>query len=163
MTSKQKPISRAHLHAYVDRELSQQRHADVEGFLQTHPDLTRQVREYAEINHKLHRLFDNVMNEPVPGPLCNKVRTAETANKTISDKSRRKPAGKKAAHAKPARFTSNDKPHRSGRFAIMHSKITIVLLGMILGGIIGITLHQSDSETLNHVRVLLTDLLTRFL
>jgi hypothetical protein len=66
MNEQPKSLSRAHLHAYVDNALKQTRRADVVDLLKTHPDLTEHVRAYRQINQELHKLFDRVLQEPLP-------------------------------------------------------------------------------------------------
>jgi anti-sigma factor RsiW len=59
-------LSYAHLHAFADQELVDQRRVDVADFVKTHPNLIIHVRDYQLINDQLHKLYDGVLNEPIP-------------------------------------------------------------------------------------------------
>ncbi len=63
------PVNDADLHAYVDGELDERRRLDIEAYLAGHPEAAEQVRHYQQLNQELHRLFDPVLNEPVPAAL----------------------------------------------------------------------------------------------
>lgn len=64
-----RPITEADLQAYVDGQLASARRADVEAFLAAEPAQAQRVAAYREQNDALHRLFDPVLDEPVPAPL----------------------------------------------------------------------------------------------
>ncbi|HEX9879709.1 MAG TPA: anti-sigma factor [Candidatus Binatia bacterium] len=66
MTEPKPPILESELHAYVDRQLANPRDAEVENYLAANPEEGQKVRFYREINETLHKLFDPVLNEPVP-------------------------------------------------------------------------------------------------
>jgi len=63
------PITEADLHAYVDGELSPARRADVEAHLAGHPDAALRVRAWQEQKHAVQRLFEPVLDEPIPPAL----------------------------------------------------------------------------------------------
>jgi anti-sigma factor RsiW len=69
-----KPLSYAHLHAYADQELIDQRRVDVTDFVKTHPNLIINIRDYELINKQLHQLYDGVLSEPVPKRLITTVK-----------------------------------------------------------------------------------------
>jgi anti-sigma factor RsiW len=63
------PISDTDLHAYVDAELSAARRAEVEAQLAADPEAAERVRAYAEQKQALRKLFDPVLDEPLPASL----------------------------------------------------------------------------------------------
>lgn len=54
------------LHAYLDGELDAPRIAEVEAWLAAEPAEVERLRQWAEQKDGLHRLFDRVLEEPVP-------------------------------------------------------------------------------------------------
>ena len=66
MTEPVPPILESDLQTYVDRQLPDDRSAQVEGYLAANPEEGEKVRFYRELNDALHTLFDPVLNEPVP-------------------------------------------------------------------------------------------------
>lgn len=60
------PVTKADLHAYVDGQLSRERAAEVDGWLQTHPEDAELVASFARQNRALHDAFDAVLDEPLP-------------------------------------------------------------------------------------------------
>lgn len=63
------PITEAELHAYVDGVLPAARIADVEAYLEDHPEEAARVAAYRAQVTALHRAFDAVLDEPVPARL----------------------------------------------------------------------------------------------
>lgn len=59
-------ITEADLHAYVDGALPEARRAEVETYLAARPQEAGRVQAYRRQNEELHRLFDPVLDEPVP-------------------------------------------------------------------------------------------------
>lgn len=59
-------ITETDIQAYVDGQLSPERRAQVEQYLDEHPEQAEQVRAYREQNQLLHGLFDRVLDEPIP-------------------------------------------------------------------------------------------------
>lgn len=57
------------LHAYVDGQLDPARHAEVEAYLNAHPQAAEKVTAYRKQNEMLHALFDPALNEPLPTAL----------------------------------------------------------------------------------------------
>lgn len=109
MNIHQKPLSHAHLHAFADRILVDRKRVDVSDFVKTHPNLIIYIRDYQFINEQLHKLYDRVLDEPIPERLIAIVKNR----------------GKKASHSRQI--------------------LIMILTGMILGGIIGVILHQTQS------------------
>ncbi len=60
------PITEADLHAYVDRQLTPARRAEVEQFLSTRSDERQRVNDWQRQNEMLRRLLDPVLEEPLP-------------------------------------------------------------------------------------------------
>jgi anti-sigma factor RsiW len=63
------PVSDDELHAFVDRALPPVRMAEVEAWLEAHPEQARKVRQYREQIEGFHRLYDPVLEEPLPPAL----------------------------------------------------------------------------------------------
>ncbi|RAU21419.1 hypothetical protein CU669_13410 [Paramagnetospirillum kuznetsovii] len=59
-------VSEDDLHAYLDGQLEPERVAAVEAWLASDPIDAERVRQWAEQKDGLHRLFDRVLDEPVP-------------------------------------------------------------------------------------------------
>jgi len=59
----------ADLHAWVDGELPTDRQAEVEAWLADHPEATQRLHAYREQKRALRRLFDPVLDEPLPESL----------------------------------------------------------------------------------------------
>lgn len=62
----QAPITEADLHAYVDRQLTPARHAEVEQYLAARPDERQRVQAWQQQNEMLHGLLDPVHDEALP-------------------------------------------------------------------------------------------------
>lgn len=60
------PISHSDLHAYVDGELSKERHAEVAAWLAEHPEDMSRVESYRSQKQDLRRLFAPVLGDPLP-------------------------------------------------------------------------------------------------
>jgi len=63
------PVTEAELHAYVDGTLAPARAAEVESYLAAHPEDAARVSAYRAQIAALHREYDPVLSEPVPGDL----------------------------------------------------------------------------------------------
>ena len=72
MTHQDNTITEQELHAYVDGELDAVRHAEVEQYIEHHPEAMRKVKELRAINQGLHDLFDATLHEPIPDKLSNR-------------------------------------------------------------------------------------------
>ena len=73
------PISNADLHAYVDGELPESRHAEITSWLQEHPEEAARVEAYRAQKQALRQLFDPVLDEPLPDALRGLANPPETA------------------------------------------------------------------------------------
>jgi len=60
------PVTEAELHAYVDGVLPEARRAEVESYLAARPQEAGRVQAYLRQNEELRRLFEPVIDEPVP-------------------------------------------------------------------------------------------------
>lgn len=58
------------LHAHADGRLSASRRAEVEAWLAQCPEDAARAAFYARLNTELHRQFDPVLSEPVPGAMA---------------------------------------------------------------------------------------------
>jgi len=59
------------LQAYVDGQLTQERREQIEAYLQTHPEVAERLLAYQQQNNLLHKMFDPVLEEPLPKRLTN--------------------------------------------------------------------------------------------
>ncbi len=66
MTDPKIPVTEDELHAFVDDELPAERRADVEAWLNAHPDDAERVRSWRSMADLLHARYDAVAEEPVP-------------------------------------------------------------------------------------------------
>ena len=62
----QTPIADSDLHAYVDDQLSPARRREVEAYLADHPTAAAQLEELKALRRTIHRLYDPVLEEPLP-------------------------------------------------------------------------------------------------
>lgn len=74
------PISPADLHAYVDGELTETRHAEVARWLADHPDDAARVESYRSHKQGLRAQFDPVIDEPLPDRLLQAVSAPHAAD-----------------------------------------------------------------------------------
>jgi anti-sigma factor RsiW len=63
------PISEDDLHAYADGQLDPARLVQVEAWLASHPETRTQVEAWRAQAAGLHRIYDRVLDEPVPARL----------------------------------------------------------------------------------------------
>lgn len=136
MVPTQKTISHAHLHAYVDNELKKQKRADVTKYLESHPSFLTLVKDYQDINSNLHKLFDVVINEPIPEKLLQSMEfeSVQLTNREASG------------------------------FSFAHHKLFIVIFGMVLGSIIGVALHKShELKLLSKAAYIVETFISRFI
>lgn len=125
-------LSYAHLHAYTDHELVDQRRVDVDDFVKTHPKLNIHIREYQFINEQLHELYDGVLREPVPECLIAMVK--------------------------------NPNSNRSMKRSRWRTTLYTIFMGMVLGGIIGVLLHQYQSlELIAKAKTLFETFISQFI
>lgn len=59
-------VTEAERHAYVDDRLPPDRRAAVEADLNAHPDERERLADYQALNEELRRLFDPLLEEPIP-------------------------------------------------------------------------------------------------
>lgn len=64
-----RPISEDDLHAYVDKVLDTGRHAEVEAYLDQHPDVAQRVQGFVSQRKILRATFAPISQEPVPPEL----------------------------------------------------------------------------------------------
>lgn len=67
------PITEAELHAFVDGQLTPERHREIEAQLAQRPDEAQRVQSYREQRRALRALFDPVLDEPLPQRLRHAV------------------------------------------------------------------------------------------
>jgi anti-sigma factor RsiW len=128
MEKQKTQVSYAHLHAYTDQELIDQRRVDVADFVKTHPNLIIYVRDYQFINDQLHKLYDGVLHEPIPERLLSMV-----------------------------------KNHKAKRGQWKNVMI-MIWVGMVLGAVIGIWLHQSQDEGIvTKAKLVFESIISKFL
>ena len=72
------PVSEAELQAYVDRELTPERHRDVEAYLARRPEEAQRVESYRAQNLEIRALFDPVMAEPLPERVSRAAKRPQT-------------------------------------------------------------------------------------
>ncbi|MEP7298125.1 MAG: anti-sigma factor [Burkholderiales bacterium] len=60
------PITEAELHAFVDGQLTPERHREIDAHLAQRPEEAQRVQTYREQKYALRALFDPVLDEPVP-------------------------------------------------------------------------------------------------
>lgn len=60
------PIAEEDLHAYADNRLDGARLAQVETWLAAHPEHRLQVESWREQSSRLHRVFDTLLDQPIP-------------------------------------------------------------------------------------------------
>jgi len=63
------PVTEADLHAYVDGVLPAERTAEIEAYLAEHPEDAARISSYCEQTAALHRVFDPILDEPLPARL----------------------------------------------------------------------------------------------
>jgi anti-sigma factor RsiW len=63
------PITESDIQAFVDSELSPERHSEIMAYLHAHPEEALKAKEYQDINQALKQLYDPVLEEPVPDEL----------------------------------------------------------------------------------------------
>ena len=60
------PITEAELHAFVDGQLTPERHREIELALAQRPEEAQRVQNYRDQKRELHALFDPVLDEALP-------------------------------------------------------------------------------------------------
>ena len=72
------PVTEAELQAFVDRELTPERHRDVEAYLARRPEEAQRVESYRAQKLEIRALFDPVMAEPLPARVHRAARRPQT-------------------------------------------------------------------------------------
>lgn len=62
----QTPVTEAELQAYVDRQLTPERHSEIEAYLSRRPEEAQRVESYLAQKRELRALFNPVLEEPLP-------------------------------------------------------------------------------------------------
>jgi anti-sigma factor RsiW len=65
------PMTETELHAYLDGELPVTRRAEVESYLEDHPDEEARLASYREQRERFHSAYDPVLDETIPQRLLN--------------------------------------------------------------------------------------------
>lgn len=60
------PVTEAHLHAYADGRLADERRLEVEAYLAAHPEEAALVEAWMRDNRALRAMLDPVLEEPIP-------------------------------------------------------------------------------------------------
>ena len=68
------PVSEAELHAFVDRQLTPERLAEIEAYLAHRPDEAQRAQSYRDQKRELRALFDPVLDEALPRRVLNAAR-----------------------------------------------------------------------------------------
>jgi anti-sigma factor RsiW len=77
------PVSETDLHAYVDGELGEERHRELAALIEASPEAVERVVAYRAQEAALRRLFDPVLNEPVPAALRTAALGERSAGRSI--------------------------------------------------------------------------------
>ncbi len=72
----------ADLNAYVDGEMSERERAEMEVWLATHAEAAARVEAYRKQKEELHKLFDPIIDEPVPAVLSELIFQSRAAAPT---------------------------------------------------------------------------------
>lgn len=83
-----RPMSNAHIHAYVDGQLKEEREEQLQEYIATHPEKYEQVEEYQLINVRLYEQLGALLDEPIPPSIL------ALSNPTNKSKSKKKPKNK---------------------------------------------------------------------
>lgn len=65
----ERPVTDDDLHAYIDNQLDPARRAEVERYLERHPQAAAMVSDLRRLGQSLHTLFDPVLMEPIPAAI----------------------------------------------------------------------------------------------
>ena len=68
------PLTEVELHAWVDRQLTPERHREIEAYLAHRPDEAQRAENYRDQKCELRALFDPVLDEAVPQRLLHAAR-----------------------------------------------------------------------------------------
>jgi anti-sigma factor RsiW len=61
-----RPITEDDLHAFVDQQLDSARHAEVQAYLEAHPEIAKRVEGYTSQRDRLRTLLLPIADEPIP-------------------------------------------------------------------------------------------------
>ncbi len=144
-------ITEAELHAYVDGVLPLSRQQEIKLWLIANPPEQVRLQAYTEQNTELHRLFDTVLDEPLPSALQQQLPDiAKITNpKALSRNAASQHAQSKARIAPPPRLST-------WSFNRMAASVVLTLGAALSGGIAGWTLHGLPNPPLASNTVHLT-------
>lgn len=74
MPQRKMKVSNRDLQAFLDNELEPGRRRKIVEMIKGDPELMKRLAEYAAQNEGLHRLFDFVLNEPIPDDMLEIVK-----------------------------------------------------------------------------------------
>ncbi len=77
-------MSENYIHAFLDGQLSEQQASEVSSYLRSNNEQFREIESYRSINTEIHRLYDSVLDEPVPEFLLEIVNADEKHDNCIS-------------------------------------------------------------------------------
>lgn len=64
--SKENTVSELELQAYLDGELAPERHAEIEAYLNDHPETAAALIQIKTVHNSLHKHYDSVLDQPIP-------------------------------------------------------------------------------------------------
>jgi anti-sigma factor RsiW len=73
------PISEDDLHAWADRRLDASRRAEIDRWLDAHPEARTQAEQWRAQNAAFHHAYDALLEQPVPARLLESVKTQGTS------------------------------------------------------------------------------------
>lgn len=69
MTSGRRKITSVDILTFLDQKVDPERRERILDAIEKHPDLMKQLVEYAALQDGLHHLFDSILHEPIPEAL----------------------------------------------------------------------------------------------
>lgn len=115
---RQRPMSDAHIHAYVDGQLKQERSQGLQSILGDRPEKYEQLEEYQRINEGLRSTLNFILEEPIPNSILSVFDSAAAAaapepapaGKPGRRASPEKAAVAKSSAAKPGKKSRQEQP-----------------------------------------------------
>ena len=122
-----RPMSDAHIHAYVDGQLKQERGQTLQSLLGDRPEKYEQLEEYQRINESLKNSLQHILTEPIPNSILTLLNQSESRPAAANNVSRIQPASAKGANLRsvkpePAPAPAPSKPARESRSTKADSK-----------------------------------------